>query len=61
MTSFDMVAALWKHGPVMLNRMRLKRISWPRFSGSEMADLTAYLHGLQLKQRRPPIDAAPHL
>jgi mono/diheme cytochrome c family protein len=60
MTSFDMVAALWKHGPVMLNRMRLKKISWPRFSGSEMADLAAYLHGSSLKQRRPPIDLVRH-
>jgi mono/diheme cytochrome c family protein len=60
MTSFEMVAALWKHGPAMLNRMRLKEISWPRFSGSEMADLTAYLHGFKLKQRRPVIDPARH-
>jgi mono/diheme cytochrome c family protein len=60
MTSFDMVAALWKHGPEMLNRMRLKKISWPRFSGSEMADVAAYLHGFSLKQRRPPIAPAPH-
>jgi cytochrome c len=60
MTSFDMVAALWKHGPVMLDHMRLKKISWPRFSGSEMADLAAYLHGSSLKQRRPPIEPAPH-
>jgi mono/diheme cytochrome c family protein len=52
-TSFGMVAALWKHGPVMLSRMRLKNISWPRFSGSEMADLAAYLHGVGLKQRGP--------
>src|SRR5208283_1191027 len=50
-TSFGMVAALWKHGPVMLSRMRLKKISWPRFSGSEMADLAAYLYGSRLKQR----------
>jgi len=60
MTSFEMAAALWKHGPEMLNRMRLKKISWPRFSGTEMADLGAYLHGFRLKQRRPPIDAAGH-
>ncbi len=52
-TSFGMAAALWKHGPVMLDRMRLKGISWPRFSGSEMADLISYLHGDPLK-RRPP-------
>jgi mono/diheme cytochrome c family protein len=60
MTSFEMVAALWKHGPVMLDRMRLKKVSWPQFGGSEMADLAAYLHGLRLKQRRPPIDAVAH-
>ena len=58
MTSFDMVAALWKHGPAMLDRMRLKKISWPRFSGSEMADLAAYLHGSSLRQRRLPVDSA---
>jgi mono/diheme cytochrome c family protein len=55
MTSFDMVAALWKHGPMMLDRMRQKKIPWPRFSGSEMADLAAYLHGFALKQRRPTL------
>ena len=60
MTSFEMAAALWKHGPEMLNRMRLKKISWPRFDRTEMADLGAYLHGLKLKQRRPPIGAAGH-
>ena len=60
-TSFGMVAALWKHGPVMLSRMRLKKISWPRFSGSEMADLAAYLYGYRLKQRHALVDPAPHL
>jgi cytochrome c2 len=55
-TSFDMMTAIWKHGPNMLSRMRLEGRSWPRFSGSEMADLTAYLNGFQLKQRRPRID-----
>jgi cytochrome c2 len=53
MTSFGMVAALWKHGPAMADRMRLKKISWPRFSGAEMADLAAYLGGMELR-RRPP-------
>jgi mono/diheme cytochrome c family protein len=60
MTSFGMVAALWKHGPAMLDGMRLKKISWPRFSGTEMADLGAYLHGFKLKQRRSMIDPARH-
>jgi mono/diheme cytochrome c family protein len=59
-TSFGMVVALWKHGPVMLSRMRLKKLSWPRFSGSEMADLAAYLDGFRLKRRQPPADPAPH-
>lgn len=60
MTSFGMVAALWKHGPVMLSRMRLQKVPWPRFNGLEMADLAAYLHGLRLKQRQPLADPAPH-
>jgi len=54
MTSFGMVAALWKHGPAMMNAMRKQKISWPRFNGLEMADVTAYLHGLQLKRRTGP-------
>jgi mono/diheme cytochrome c family protein len=56
MTSFEMVAALWKHGPAMADRMRLKKIPWPRFSGEEMADLAAYLDGMELKRRRPAAD-----
>lgn len=51
MTSFDLVAALWKHGPAMLERMRRRGIPWPHFAGTEMADLTAYLHGPELKHR----------
>ena len=53
MSSFEMVAALSKHGPVMAGRMRQKKIPWPRFSGSEMADLAAYLGGMELRRRRP--------
>jgi cytochrome c len=51
MTSFGMVAALWKHGPAMLNAMHRRNIPWPRFNGPEMSDVSAYLHGLQLKRR----------
>ncbi len=57
MTSFGMVAALWRHGPAMLKMMRSKNISWPRFGGSEMADLTTYLRGMQLRRR--PVDENP--
>jgi len=53
MTSFDMVAALWMHGPTMLDRMRRSKIGWPRFRGSEMADLAAYLHGTEFRRRNP--------
>ncbi len=40
---YMMVAALWKHGPAMLDRMRQKRIDWPRFKDAEMADLLSYV------------------
>ena len=51
MTSFDLAAALWKHGPAMLDQMRGQNLAWPQFAGDEMADLTAYLHGAELKHR----------
>jgi mono/diheme cytochrome c family protein len=54
MTSFGLVAALWKHGPEMMNRIEHRKIAWPHFEGSEMADLSAYLHGLQFKRRSSP-------
>jgi len=39
----SMVAALWRHGPAMLEAMRKQGRPWPRFEGFEMADLIAYL------------------
>jgi mono/diheme cytochrome c family protein len=39
---FAMVDALWKHGPAMRSRIEEKKLPWPRFSGTEMADLTAF-------------------
>jgi mono/diheme cytochrome c family protein len=50
-TSFDMAAAVWKHIPVLLERGQRQGSSWPRFAGSDMADLSAYLHGLEFKRR----------
>jgi cytochrome c2 len=38
-----MVSVLWKHGPNMLDQMKAKGIAWPRFEGTQMADLIAYL------------------
>jgi cytochrome c2 len=51
MTSFAIMAALFRHGPAMLETMRRRNLSWPRFDAAEMADLSAYLHGLELKRR----------
>lgn len=42
-TTMRMIAALWNHGPAMLQQMRSRGISWPRFSDREMADLVSYL------------------
>jgi cytochrome c2 len=39
-----MVSVLWKHGPNMLDQMKAKSIAWPRFEGTQMADLIAYLN-----------------
>ena len=39
-----MVSALWQHGPVMLDRMREKKLEWPRFTSREMSDVIAYLN-----------------
>jgi cytochrome c2 len=40
----SMVSALWRHGPSMLSEMRKEGVQWPRFEGSQMADLIAYLN-----------------
>lgn len=50
-TSHGMVAALWKHGPKMLEAMKRSKLSWPQFTASEMGDLVAFLHGPRLKRR----------
>jgi cytochrome c551/c552 len=39
-----LVAALWRHGPAMLERMRSRNIPWPQFGTREMSDLIAYLN-----------------
>jgi len=40
----SMVSVLWRHGPSMLAQMQKERVPWPRFEGSQMADLIAYLN-----------------
>jgi hypothetical protein len=39
-----MAAAVWRHGPTMLELMKEKKIAWPEFHGSEMPNLIAYLN-----------------
>jgi cytochrome c2 len=39
-----MVSVLWRHGPRMLDLMKTKGLEWPRFDGTQMADLIAYLN-----------------
>jgi cytochrome c551/c552 len=43
-TCSSMVAALWHHGPRMLELMKTKNITWPRFQAGEMSDLIADLN-----------------
>ena len=45
-SDITMVAALWDHGPRMLQEMARRNIPWPRFSDDEMSDLIAYLNSL---------------
>jgi mono/diheme cytochrome c family protein len=39
-----MVSVLWHHGPRMFDQMKGKGISWPRFEGTQMSDLIAFLN-----------------
>ncbi len=43
-TGATMVSALWRHGPAMLARMESNNVAWPRFDGTQMADVIAYLN-----------------
>ena len=45
-SDITMISILWRHGPAMLERMKQRNLPWPRFTGSQMADLIAYLGSL---------------
>jgi len=45
-SDITMVAALWGHGPRMLEEMNRRKLPWPRFTGQQMSDLIAYLNSL---------------
>ena len=42
-----MIAALWRHGPAMLERMKSQGVAWPRLGASDMSGLIAYLNRSQ--------------
>jgi len=44
-------AALWRHGPAMLGRMKSSGVPWPRLSAGDMSALIAYLN-LPNKERK---------
>jgi mono/diheme cytochrome c family protein len=41
----DMTGQIWNHFPAMERALKEEKIAFPTFSGDEMADLIAYLHG----------------
>ncbi len=45
-SDITMVAALWDHGPRMLEEMTRRKLAWPRFTDEQMSDLIAYLNSL---------------
>ncbi|MEE9167335.1 MAG: cytochrome c [Candidatus Neomarinimicrobiota bacterium] len=40
----DIAGTMWNHGNIMRNAMKSRKVKWPTFQGSEMADLIAYLY-----------------
>ncbi|MEK7404813.1 MAG: c-type cytochrome [Acidobacteriota bacterium] len=47
LSSIPATAAVWTHGPAMFAGLKRKNLAWPRFNGSELADLAAYLSAKQ--------------
>jgi cytochrome c2 len=43
-SAITMVSALWRHDPKVLEEMKARGIAWPRFEGSQMSDLIAFLN-----------------
>ncbi|MCC7498503.1 MAG: c-type cytochrome [Bryobacterales bacterium] len=44
LSPFEMVAGLWRHGADMQRAMEQHKRAWPRFEGTQMANLLAYLN-----------------
>jgi cytochrome c2 len=52
-TPVTMAAAVWRHGPSMLEVMNRERIQWPEFHGSEMSNIIAYLNSRVVPRMAP--------
>jgi mono/diheme cytochrome c family protein len=49
-----LTSAVWRHTPAMFATARRAGLSWPRFQGSEMADVIAYLNSRVLVRIAAP-------
>ncbi|MEW6509635.1 MAG: c-type cytochrome [Bacteroidota bacterium] len=47
----EVASAMWNHGQVMMDLMGKEAIDWPRFEGSEMADIIAYIYSLGFQDK----------
>jgi mono/diheme cytochrome c family protein len=43
-SSVSMISTLWRHGPQMLDQMKMKNMPWPNFSSRQMSNLISYLN-----------------
>ncbi|MBI4454406.1 MAG: c-type cytochrome [Acidobacteria bacterium] len=48
------IPLMWNHAMEMEGKMQQNQIAWPRFEGSEMADLQAYLRSVQPARAATP-------
>jgi len=48
----EIAALMWNHAPSMFKFMKKNKISWPKFKGSEMADLIAFLYFLNFQNQK---------
>jgi cytochrome c2 len=51
--------AMWNHGPAMTDLMRERGIERPRFAGTELNDLIAYLESLSAEPLEGPLYVLP--
>lgn len=52
-------AAMWNHGPAMMEEMRARGIERPSFTGRELRDLIAYLESTPVTRPAEPMHVLP--